>query len=351
MSGVAWISKNDFIRFEIPKYRETELCLYFETPIEFTAKNLAKMNGIVNGKSGALLAVSDGDGVVIWGICYFAHPLKTLNEIPAGIPCARHFSPDCPMVTISGVGRLEITRGSSRLGLIENGAYLPSHVDIITYSIVGKYILKKFGIETNGKSYRNNTEANIARTHLSCIRYMVEVLAQRKQGATIIIVPNKETTSGLFDTAWGITGNIEISILQQQKIKYEEEKFSGMLSHLKVSETLRNRLRSLVDLSKMDGALLITHDLNVIGFGVKLKAPKWSGNVCQGEIPYCICNQPLEFSRLGTRHNSALDFVGKVEGAIAFVSSSDGPIRVMTKDVDCERIIYWPDCRESKFKK
>ena len=108
-------------------------------------------------------------------------------------------------------------------------------------------------------------------------------------------------------------------------------------------------MSNLADLAKMDGALILTPKFDIVGFGVKLKAPKWEGAIQCGPVPYSITEQTLDFSRLGTRHNSALNFVGSVDGAIAFVASSDGPIRALTKD-DEGKVVYWPDCRISMFK-
>ena len=99
----------------------------------------------------------------------------------------------------------------------------------------------------------------------------------------------------------------------------------------------------------MDGALLITPEFEVVAFGAKLKSEKWKGKIESGPIPMHFHKNYLDFSRLGTRHNSAVNFVGAVTGAIAFVASSDGPIRAITKGDD-DKVLYWPDCRISMFK-
>ena len=352
-SSVGWISKEDFHKHELPKYRHSELCLHFDAPIELTAKNLAKMSGIANGKTSVLLASKKHDKVNIWGICYFENGLEKIGSIPAGVDCSRHFSPDCPTITTLGVGSLEISRGNSRIGRIENGSFLASHPDVLTFDVAGKYLLKPIGIEiTEGSQcYKDSNEATVARTYLSCAEYLVEVLSQRKQGSAIIFVPDKAKAKDSYDSSWAVSGSLEIDVLQENKIKFSNSRdTSGTLFDLKVSRTLCNRLRNLADLANMDGALLLTPDFNVLAFGAKLKAAKWNGDVIQGPISYSASNQSLDFKRLGTRHNSALNFVSEVEGSVAFVSSSDGPIRVMTKDINNEKILYWPDCRISMFK-
>lgn len=82
---------------------------------------------------------------------------------------------------------------------------------------------------------------------------------------------------------------------------------------------------------------------------MKLKSPKWEQDVQHGPVIQPVeKQQQLDFSRLGTRHNSALNFVGSIEGAVAFVASSDGPIRALVKSTE-EKVWYWPDCRVSMF--
>jgi hypothetical protein len=353
ISSVAWVSKEDFLKFEIPKYRQSELWLCFDIPIEFTPKNLAKMSGISNGKTSLLLVSKNEECAEIWGICYFENGLETIGSIPAAVACSRHFAPDFPTITTLGVGSLEVSRGNSRIGRVENGTFLVSHPDALTYDMAGKYLLKLIGIEIDSGAhcYKDSDEATIARTYLSCIEYLIEVLSQRKQAATVIYVSDKKKAQDFYDSSWAVTGSLEIDVLQENKIKFSNTKDpSGSLFDLKVSRTLCNRLNNIADLAKMDGALLLSPHFNVLAFGAKLKAEKWEGKIEQGAIPFSNSSQTIDFKRLGTRHNSALNFVGKVEGAVAFVSSSDGPIRVMTRDINKGTIFYWPDCRESMFK-
>ena len=131
----------------------------------------------------------------------------------------------------------------------------------------------------------------------------------------------------------------------------ESTETSGHMFRLKIDQALRCRLRSLVDLAGIDGALLMTPSFDVIGFGMKLTAPKWDKkDVLHGPVAQDIEKQQLDFSRLGTRHNSALDFVGNIVGAVAFVASSDGPIRALVRSTE-EKVWYWPDCRVTMFAK
>ncbi len=352
-TSVAWVSKEHFQKYELPMWRETELCLYFDSPINFEARNLAKMSGIANGDSSTLLAHGTGNNIHIWGICYFETENEAIGSIPAQTTCTRHFPPDCPTITISGVGSLQITRGSNVIGRVEKGKFLPSHADVLSLDMLGKYLFRLLGIEIDFKARRLKDEKklDIATKFMPCIEYLIEILSQRNLGATIIFVPANKDIKSHYKCSWGTTGSLEMDILQENKIKFTKARDPLESPFIQIiSRALRNRLRNLADLAKMDGALLLTPMFEVIGFGAKLESLKWEGETQHGPAPYIATDQKLDFSRLGTRHNSALNFVGQVDGAIAFVSSSDGPIRALTKD-DEDRVMYWPDCRISMFKK
>jgi len=352
LSSVAWVSKEDFNKFEIPKYRASELTLVFDTPMEFEAKTIAKMNGIANGRTSVLLAHGTNRSPYIWGVCYFSPKSETIGYIPAGDNLTRHIVPDIPTVSISGIGSLQISRGEFMVGRIENGSFLPAHVEPL--ALLGDFLYRLIGIEVDKKLHRfqSQEDAQVARTYLSCIEYIIEVLSQIKIGSTIIVVKDSDDVRKNFDSSWGVSGSLEVDKLQERMIWYSGAKgpnSSAELFKLDVERALRNRLRNIVDLAKMDGALLLSPSFEVIGFGAKLKALKWKGIIEHGPLPYSEKQELLDFSRLGTRHNSALNFVGEVEGAVALVSSSDGPIRGITKN-EQGRVVYWPDCRISMFR-
>jgi hypothetical protein len=329
----------------------------FAKPIAFEAHNLAKLSGIVNGKTGSLLACMLDGGAYLWGMCYFKRGAAVIGEVPASTEETRHFSPDCPTITISGTGALQITRGNSVIGRIEGGRFMRSQATVFTSFMLGQYLYPLVGVEADAvtRQFKSDAEADRAKSFLVCLEYIVEVLSQRNAGATIILVPPTFIDRALdeADTAWGVVGSLEINLLQSARLNFDRlihqhRHISNALFRLDVDQSLRYRLRSLVDLSRVDGALLLTPTFDVIGFGMKLKSQKWIGGVQHGPLIQDVESEHLDFSKLGTRHNSALNFVGSLPGSVAFVASSDGPIRALVRS-SVDKICYWPDCRVSMF--
>ena len=88
--------------------------------------------------------------------------------------------------------------------------------------------------------------------------------------------------------------------------------------------------------TRLDGAVVVTADLNVIGFGARIltadlepPVPVKSRCVFESDV------SELSWSDLGgTRHQSAARFVAHQPGTAAFVSSSDGGLTLFTSEGD-----------------
>jgi hypothetical protein len=116
------------------------------------------------------------------------------------------------------------------------------------------------------------------------------------------------------------------------------------------SKTLkREYLQRLAQLSVIDGALILTRELELVAFGSHIQAPKWTGRTLEGPNGrgYSSGN-PFDAKRFGLRHNAAINFAGACEGSVVFVISQDGPVQAFTKS-DQDTVLYWPDCTTSMF--
>jgi hypothetical protein len=111
---------------------------------------------------------------------------------------------------------------------------------------------------------------------------------------------------------------------------------------------MSERIQLIAQYASIDGALILCDLLDMVSFGTKLSADTWSGAVLVGPDGFNRGGGHFRYDQLGTRHKSAIDFVGENENVIAFVISQDGPIRGFAKR-DHETILCWPDCTVSMF--
>ena len=109
-------------------------------------------------------------------------------------------------------------------------------------------------------------------------------------------------------------------------------------------------MQRLAQLSAVDGALILTRELELVAFGAKLHVPnKWTGKTLEGPDGFGYPSRnAFAAQRYGTRHNSAINFAAECEGSTVFVISQDGPIRAFIRFNE-DTVLYWPDCTVSMF--
>jgi hypothetical protein len=96
-------------------------------------------------------------------------------------------------------------------------------------------------------------------------------------------------------------------------------------------------------LSRVDGLVLLTPDLTVRGFGVKISTNTKLNEVWKAGNGRASTMDLFDFARLGTRHQSMMKYCKSVEDSVGFVVSHDGDVRAITKMND--RIVVWDNVR------
>jgi hypothetical protein len=114
-------------------------------------------------------------------------------------------------------------------------------------------------------------------------------------------------------------------------------------------EMLKHEAGALAQFTSVDGATLITYDLDVIGFGIKLQPapgsvePSFIYQVDPLDHDEWLTPVPME-QLGGTRHQSAARFVADQKDAVAFVVSQDGDVTAFaweqTHDVGRQPALY-----------
>lgn len=348
--SLVMLSPEELAADEIPVRRSSELVLRFNEPRPFDVDVVSKLALATSPCTSSLLIHwVDGD-CQVWGIIYYSRSLPPLADIPVSFDNFRHFAPDAPFIEITGTGSLRITRADSVIGRVERGEFREALPTPFASAAMGNYLFKLFEVSTKDGKYVSQHDIHKGHLVLRCLEYLISKLDEQGGGATIIFVHrNVSDVSDFAKFPWGCDGGMELDALLKERIKYSEAKGHGVISSkLKLDEILRQRLDNLVQLASLDGALLLTSDFNIIGFGAKLNAPACTDKVLEGPDGFNANGDELDFSRLGTRHNSALNFVASVTSAIAFVASEDGPIRGLLK-VTTGDVICWSDCRVSMF--
>ncbi|MCP3104507.1 hypothetical protein LZ198_37160 [Myxococcus sp. K15C18031901] len=101
--------------------------------------------------------------------------------------------------------------------------------------------------------------------------------------------------------------------------------------------------RTVAGLTAVDGAVLLTHDLKVLGFGCKL--PGLTGHaprIIHAPSDSSREPEPYDLTKRGTRHTSAALFANERQGRMAFTVSADGPVACFLWSQRLDSVIHWP---------
>lgn len=268
----------------------------FPNPIPFKSASIAKLATAIDGTNSNIGVWTNQEGKLeIWGLNSFTFTNFVVRSIEPG------------QLIITGSDSLKISISTSEIGFIE----------------------QRFNFDNifpKNRSKRLMQVANLMRSHL--------------HGGTLLIVPN--------NSKWKKSIDLSDTSLNSpnQSLKHYTDDLDDLRHESSAKRYLRiigeRSLNLLSRLTAIDGATIVSSDLEIIAFGAKIKAK--SKNKLNG----IVISQPFESSEDkeialtslgGTRHQSAAQFVfDQKETAIAIVASQDGKVSVMHWDREIERV-------------
>ena len=189
---------------------------------------------------------------------------------------------------------------------------------------------------------------------------LARVILAEGHGGTLLIVPGDSGgwQASLDPFAYRLAEpdtTIRDGIREQLRTTQARAQAMGEVSKLDISDATRNLLmkslpaapwdsvnivRPTASLAAVDGAVVVTHDLRVLGFGAKIAA----GNVTTVNLflplqgGQDIVPTPVERCG-GTRHQSAARFVNANRDAVAVVISQDRHLSVFSWDETMDAVV------------
>ncbi len=111
-----------------------------------------------------------------------------------------------------------------------------------------------------------------------------------------------------------------------------------------INRRISDSIELLASFSEVDGAVLITDKLRLLGFGAEITVSSTSLrniHVAKDHLAERTAAVPIE--SYGTRHRSAFRFCWEGEESIAFAISQDGGIKSIRRMGD--KLVCWPDIK------
>jgi hypothetical protein len=106
-------------------------------------------------------------------------------------------------------------------------------------------------------------------------------------------------------------------------------------------DAMRDAARFIASLTAVDGAVVLTDTLRIIGFGAEVMASFPGGDkVHVAHTAEANETKEVRFAEYGTRHRSAFRFVASMEPSVGFIMSQDGGVKAV-KQVG-SKLVMWP---------
>jgi hypothetical protein len=284
--------------------------------------------------------------------------------------------PDCLIVSTMNPGSMVVSRAEEPIVSLEKGNLVLPIAGVFQSGPVGDYLgamsrdfyadlcielgRSKFDPDGDDDDYPGRFLNTFIERILLRIR-------EDRHGGTLIIVPHEwDTKDGrLLDRLQIKYQTIDqdiwpllVSYLSTDRRFYEDhlpawhkktishglfskmERLEGELDD--AADLIRDRVNFLASLANVDGCVVLTTRLSLLGFGAEIVAQSSALQYIKvADKPDASSARRRPITDYGTRHRSALRLCSSHEGVLAFVVSQDGAIRV-AKRVGSD-VILWPD--------
>jgi hypothetical protein len=314
--------------------------LSFSQSIPLTAESIRKVARAFNQTTTAIAVSRDGDVYQIIGAIFYGRPLSRLDDAESA-----RGRPHVLTLSTRRAGSVAVGHGDSVIGRFENGQFSLAKAESLASRILVPHIIKT--ISTHEEYPRFQGEYWYL--YRSCLQRLYTTAAAGAHGGTIAWIP----TAQLSGIGQHVQAGIELSTRQSGShlagLALQRSMDTAVSRRWVGTERkdLTDYLDALSQLCFVDGALLIDDFLRPVRFACHFAAPKWDGEVREGPLRDTVPGEMVDTQRLGTRHQSAINFAAAHPGVVVFVISEDGPVRTICRFQD--DVFFWPDNLNTVF--
>lgn len=294
------------------------------------------------------------------------------HESSSGHPPPSHLT-----ISSASAGELTISRAGDILITLRSGSVYFPQSDLFFDGLISNYleptrkalyreVVKIFG----GKQWDPEGHDNDypKRFYNFCLSRILTCIRDKGHGGTVLLIPDElsATDPRLTDRvtikypsdysyAWGLMAKhlelhrryYDAHFPMWNSKKPLDPKDYQRISLLEqrreeIDESLSDCFRFIGSLSGVDGALVLTQRLSVIGFGAEVIA--LSPTLKQVKLALdaqARKKTDVSIEAYGTRHRSAFRFCSSYEDSVAFIVSQDGGIKAAKRSG--RDVLMWPD--------
>jgi hypothetical protein len=283
-----------------------------------------------------------------------------------------HSSPEALVVMSTRPGELSISRGDRPVLRLRDGGIVTAAQSVLLRGPVAEFFDAACGVVIRNACQLSGIDQNPAEdnglsfAHQSFIESVLLYTAEREHGGTLLFVPEEITHEDsrlpsrvsikyvlpstrprhalVSAMAARLKHNALAERLQNRRtVRAEElEQLDALAGDQQTSEdAARDAARFIASLTVVDGAVVLTDTLRIIGFGAEVTASFSGGDkVHVAHTAEATETKEVRFAEYGTWHRSAFRFVASLEPSVGFIMSQDGGVKA-ARQVG-SRLVMWP---------
>jgi len=301
--------------------------------------------------------LNGGRAMEIWGLIHSGP--RWLQSIRGGRD-VHQASPEVVVVSVTGPGRILVSRGAVALGELTNGALASTRLDVFQSRWLSEIFTEVWGAQWAGhiaarersKSSRAALDPAFgAQLAEHVLRRVVATIRGARHGGTLIVVPadasgvrhvrlkyafrDEEPRRRVLVLIAKVMNALSArpgSRRRGRTVGWADYEASISRQLAELDEAVFEAAHFLAALASVDGAVVLTRRLEVLGFGAEISgelpedAPVVHALDLEGDR-----RNPAQTDRVGTRHRSAYRLCAAEPDVLAIVVSQDGGVRFVRK--------------------
>jgi len=338
-------------------------------PVPFTQGELRRLAPVADPRRVLIAVEQPGGRLQIYGLVDIG---AALWEMARHERVMGNSSPEALIVMSTRPGELSISRGDRPVLRMRDGRIVTAARSVLLEGPVAEFFNAASGVfirnacQLSGINQNPVEDDGLSFAHQSFIERVLLYTAELQHGGTLLFVPEEITPE-------------DSRLLSRVSIKYVlpstrprdalVSAMSARLRHNALADRLRNRrtvkaenleqlealawdqetcedaardaARFIASLTAVDGAVVLTDTLMIIGFGAEVMASFSGGDkVHVAHTAEATETEVVRFAEYGTRHRSAFRFVASMEPSVGFIMSRDGGVKAVRQVAS--KMVMWP---------
>ncbi len=338
-------------------------------PRPFTQGELRRLAPVADPRRVLIAVEPSGGRLQIYGLVDIG---MALWEMARHERVMGHSSPEALVVMSTRPGELSISRGDRPVLRLRDGGIVTAAQSVLLEGPIAEFFYLASGVfirnacQLSGIDQDPAEDDGLSFAHRSFIESVLLYTAELKHGGTLLFVPEEITDEDsrllsrvsikyvLSSTrprnalvsamAARLKHNALAEKLESRRtVKGEELEQLDALAwdQQNCEDAARDAARFIASLTAVDGAVVLTDTLRIIGFGAEVTASFSGGDkVHVAHTAGAAETKEVRFAEYGTRHRSAFRFVASMEPSVGFIMSQDGGVKAVRQVGST--LVMWP---------